>query len=225
MFFTLVKKLSQDLNVGDPVLPRKRRFQDVWMMAVSTAALSLRELKNGIEPPTLKLWTWSLMEYQFDQPGCAIYCNPEELLVKRTSGEECDQKKQVCELYNEINGTQLNVQLESLATYFQSDNIPFPLKECIKYLQELSPDAKAFYSEVCTLKELILVMPATNALSFSVMHRVKNYLRSTIRQERLNHVMVLNIYKEELDKLEPIAVANKFVSDSEHRKRFFGTFT
>ena len=71
-------------------------------------------------------------------------------------------------------------------------------------------------------------MPATNALSersFSVMRRVKNYLWSTMRQVRLNHVMVLNIYKEELDKLDFVAVANEFVSDSEHCKRFFGTFT
>jgi len=50
-------------------------------------------------------------------------------------------------------------------------------------------------------------------------------LRSTMLQERLNHVMVLNIYKEELDKLDLIAVANEFVCESEHRKKFFGTFT
>jgi len=37
-------------------------------------------------------------------------------------------------------------------------------------------------------------------------------------------VMVLNIY-EELDKLDLIAVANDFVSDSEHCKGYFGTFT
>jgi len=114
--------------------------------------------------------------------------------------------------------------LESLANYFQSKYIPVSLKECIKYLQGLSPDAKSFYSEVCTLTELILVMPATNALSersFSVMCRVKNYLQSTMRQERLNHAVVLNIYKEELEKLDLIAVANEFVSDSEHRKSIF----
>jgi len=67
-------------------------------------------------------------------------------------------------------------------------------------------------------------MPATNATnerSFSVMRCVKSYLWSTMWQERL---MVLNIYKEQLDKLDLVAVANEFVSDSEHRKRFFGTF-
>jgi len=46
-----------------------------------------------------------------------------------------------------------------------------------------------------------------------------------MRQERLNHVMVLNISKEKLDKLDLIAVSNEFVSDSKHRKGFFGTFT
>jgi len=98
-------------------------------------------------------------------------------LISLASGEECGyQKKQVCELCNEIDGTLLNVQLESLAIYFQSKNMPVSLKECIKYLQSFSPDAKFFYSEVCTLTELILVMPATNALSersFSVMHLKK----------------------------------------------------
>ena len=75
---------------------------------------------------------------------------------------------------------------------------------------------------------VILVMPATNVISersFSVMRHIKSYLRSTMRQQRLNHVMVLNIYKGQPDKLDLIAVANEFVGESEHRKRFFGTFT
>ena len=127
---------------------------------------------------------------------------------------------------SEIDGSQLSVQLESLATCFQSKNIPVSFKECIKYLQSLSADAKPFYSELCTLTQLILVMPATNAISersFSVKRRVKRYLWSTMQQEQFSHVTVLNIYKE-LDKIELIAVANEFVGESEHRKRFFGTF-
>ena len=57
------------------------------------------------------------------------------------------------------------------------------------------------------------------------MHCVKSYLRSTMRQKQLNHVMVLNIYKKQLDKLDLVAIANEFVGEIEHRKRFFGTFT
>jgi len=44
-------------------------------------------------------------------------------------------------------------------------------------------------------------------------------------QPRLNHVMVLSIYKELLDELDSYAVANEFVGSSEYRLRRFGTFT
>ena len=75
---------------------------------------------------------------------------------------------------------------------------------------------------------LLLVMPATNATSerlFWVLRRLKSYLQSTTSRPRLNHVMVLSIYKELLDELDLYAVANEFVGSSEYRLRLFGTFT
>jgi len=55
-------------------------------------------------------------------------------------------------------------------------------------------------------------MPSTNAASgrsFSAMKRIKTYLRSTMGQARLNlQLMVLNVYKEELDNLDLAIVAN-----------------
>lgn len=57
-----------------------------------------------------------------------------------------------------------------------------------------------------------------------MMHHAKIYLQSTMRQEWFDHVMVLNIYKKQLGKLDLTAVANEFVDESEYRKRFFGTF-
>ena len=231
LFFTLVQSLCQSLSVEEPILPRKRKVP---------RCLDDGSADNSLFSDTVEDWYraayFEVLDFiikaikdHFDQPGYAIYCNHEELLVKGAAGEEfADEKKQVCQLYNEIDGYQLNVQLESLAAYFQSKNIPVSLKECMKYFQSLSADAKSFYSEVCTLTLLILIMPATSTISersFFVMHFIKRYLRSTIWQQRLNHVMVLNIYKEKLDKLDVIAVANEFVSESEHRERFFGTFT
>ena len=44
-------------------------------------------------------------------------------------------------------------------------------------------------------------------------------------QPRLNHVMVLSIYKELLDELDLYAVANEFVGSSEYMLCLFGTFT
>ena len=70
-------------------------------------------------------------------------------------------------------------------------------------------------------------MPATNASperSFSALRRVKTYLRSTMSQERLNHLMVLHIHQDEVDKLDLRAIGNEFIGEMELRKRMFGHF-
>ena len=70
-------------------------------------------------------------------------------------------------------------------------------------------------------------MPATNASSersFSALRRVKTYLRSTMSQKRLNHLMVLQIHQEAADELDLKAIGNEFVGDLELRKRMLGHF-
>ena len=71
-------------------------------------------------------------------------------------------------------------------------------------------------------------MPATNAVSersFSSLQRIKSYLRSTMNQDRLTHLMILHIHKESTDKLDLISIANEFVAGDTHRLTVFGTFT
>ena len=77
------------------------------------------------------------------------------------------------------------------------------------------------------LLKLIFEMPATSAASehsFSALRRVKNYLRSTMNQDRLNHAMVLHVHKDRLDNLSVLDIAQEFVSSSEHRLKLFGHF-
>ena len=83
--------------------------------------------------------------------------------------------REVLAVYHELDASQLKLQLSNLATYFQENSITASLEECLKYLQTLSPAAKTFYSEVCKVARLILVMPASNAVSersFSTMRRI-----------------------------------------------------
>ena len=77
--------------------------------------------------------------------------------------------------------------------------------------------------------KLITVMPATNASSersFSAIRRLKSYLRSTMTQERLNHLMMLHIHKDITDSIDLSDVANDFVRNCEHRsgQTFLGNF-
>ena len=83
-------------------------------------------------------------------------------------------------------------------------------------------------SEVMKLLKLVIVMPATNAVSersFSAMQRLYTYLRTTMTQNRLNNTMVLHVHKEKTDSLSLVDIANEFVRDKEHRLKLFGQFT
>ena len=64
-------------------------------------------------------------------------------------------------------------------------------------------------SAVCKLLSLVLIMPATNAVSersFSCLRRLKSYLRTTMSQSRLNNVMVLHVHKNLTDKLSLVDI-------------------
>ena len=97
----------------------------------------------------------------------------------------------------------------------------------VNYFKELSPGLKTYYSEIIAVIELILVIPASNTSPerhFNVLKRIKSYLRSTQTQERLNGLMILTIYKEELMKLDLQDLLNRFVAENDRRKNYFGTY-
>ena len=72
------------------------------------------------------------------------------------------------------------------------------ISDLIKFLNNLDPVNKVLLSEIFKLGKLMLVMPATNAISersFSELKRVKTYLRSTITDTRMNNLMVFHVHK------------------------------
>ena len=80
--------------------------------------------------------------------------------------------------------------------------------------------------EVIKLVKLLMTIPATNASSeraFSTLRYVKNYLRTTMFQERLNKLMVT--YKDRLDLLHLTSIAQDFVNGREGRISLFGSFS
>jgi hypothetical protein len=53
---------------------------------------------------------------------------------------------------------------------------------------------------------------------------LKSYLRATMGQERLNNVILLNIYQSQFDDLEIHGIVKKFAACHERRRAFFGSF-
>ena len=128
---------------------------------------------------------------------------------------------------DDINEVDLTTQLQILSTKFAKDfqsKTPYTLKMVLSFLHDLSAGQRVFFKQACQIPHLLIVMPATNVASersFSVM---KTYLRSTMKQPRLNHLMVLNVYKELLDNMDLKDIANQYVQGNEHRLTIFGTF-
>ena len=91
------------------------------------------------------------------------------------------------------------------------------------YFLSLSPAQLSLISNVKYLMQLILVMPATNASSersFSALRRVKTYLRATMKQDRLNYLMLLHVHKDKTDDLDLKLLVNEFIN-SDHRSNIF----
>ena len=119
---------------------------------------------------------------RFDQPGYVIYKNLEGLLVNAANNmpyDECLSEAGSLNFYkDDFKLTELSVQLKMLGTYFsERNNTSVTLQDFLQYLQSLSSAQQSFYSEVYALIQLILVMPATNAVSkrsFSSMRWLKS---------------------------------------------------
>ena len=102
----------------------------------------------------------------------------------------------------------------------------FTIYDLVKLFQGLDYSRKIAMSEVIKVAKILLVMPATNAISersFLAMKQVKMYVRSTTATEsRMNHLMMLHVHKERVHNMSMIDVANEFlerVPDS--RKQIF----
>ena len=82
-------------------------------------------------------------------------------------------------------------------------------------------------SEVFNFTKPILVLPATNATSertFSLMKLIRSYLRSAIKQSRLNYLMILSAYKNQFDQLDLTKIVSDFINKNGAWKHIFGKF-
>ena len=73
--------------------------------------------------------------------------------------------------------------------------------------------AKTMLSEVHKVIQIYLTVPVTSATaerSFSVLRRVKNYLRTTMTEKPLNQLILLHSHKHHTDNLSMMEAAKEF---------------
>ena len=82
-------------------------------------------------------------------------------------------------------------------------------------------------SEVDKLVKLYLTIPVTTATAertFSALKRVKSGLRSSVTQERLNHCVLIHVFKDRVDELRVEGIAEEFVARDLRRRKFCCSF-
>ena len=151
------------------------------------------------------------------------------MLVKSANKQDTNEELEyICKFYgDDLHADALKMQLDIMATNLPEESSGYDLKSVLTYLTGLSEGQKSLLAEVCTVASLILVMPATNAVSessFSSRHRIKTYLRSTMIQTRLNSMMMIHVHQEITDQLNLVDIGNDFVRGSKHWQTLFGTF-
>ena len=227
LFWTKVTTMagSADIDVDEPQLPRRqkapKRYEDGSTSGDfhDTPKAFYRQLYYEAIDSIV-----NTLENQSHQPGYEIYCKLEDQLVKASTKEDFQALLDfICSFYkDDFHPGVLQAQLLTFCLDFQAVHKQLcgnratkpTIFEIRDYFKSLSHAQRQLLHQVCRVLQMILVMPATNATSersFSALRRVKNYLRGTMGQQRLNNLMVLHVHKDRTDTIHMLEVANDFV--------------
>ena len=97
----------------------------------------------------------------------------------------------------------------------------------ILYKKDIEIISDSMFSEVHKLLRIYLTVPITSASAertFSTLRRLKTYLRATMSQNRLNHIIILYTHKSYTDNLNITDITREFVACNERRQSFFGSY-
>jgi hypothetical protein len=235
LFYQKTVKCSEEVGVKEPVLPRQRRapqrfevgdgdtshhfptcvqdhYRMIYFEAIDTLATCLKD--------------------RFTQKDFEIYAKLEHILVKGAKAECVDKELEECGSFygTDFDVNVLKTQLLTLSVQVKADYSDIDhllLSDMIRHFRALSKPQVSLLSQVARLLKLIIVMPATNAVSersFSAMRRLKTYLRTSMGEERLNNLMLLHVHKSRTDSLDMLGLANRF-ANTPHRQAIVGTFS
>ena len=121
---------------------------------------------------------------------------------------------------------ELSSRLPQELRFFQTKFRGSTIEDFRLIIKNMVPEVRAMFPQVERLLRLCLTSQASSCSaerSFSALRRLKSWLRSTMTQKRLNHVMVCHVHRNLLEKLDCREVAQTFVN-RDSRQRIFGQF-
>ena len=100
-------------------------------------------------------------------------------------------------------------ELKSTPSFMHLKNIS--IVSMIAEILSSSPLTLGVFSDMVKLVKIFMIT-TTAERSFSSLRRLKNYLRSTMTQCRLNNILLLHCHKEMTDAIDLAAIAQDFIA-------------
>ena len=167
LFWERYIKEAKDLEIGEVLLPRKRQRPLRYYFGNAPV-----EFLDSVENHCRSIYN----DYT------TYYSKLESLLLCSAKGESCEELLSfVCNFYkDDFDKHKLETQLASLPGMFEDKEVT-DIHMVVKKFQKISAGVRAHFSEVFILIKLLLIAPATNAVSersCSTLRRIKTYLRT-----------------------------------------------
>ena len=189
--------MADEFHCEEPVLTRKRtvskRIDQASSSAHFDATPEVMYRRYYLEVLDTLIGE---IERCFESPSFTFYAKVESVLEKSAVGKDIvmeDVKDIVQHFKEDLEESELLTELKMVKNMYCAKIFSYStFKEKIALYKSIFP-------QTSRLLQLLLVMPATSATaerSFSSLRHVKTYLRTTMTQERLNHLMMIHVYTQ-----------------------------
>lgn len=171
------------------------------------------------------------IEKRLNQTSLGILNEIEDVLLSASNGVLKQVPKRIEELYSSVIDSEKFVrQISMFQDFIQACKATQGIRNITKItticeIMNSSDLGKSMFTEVHKLLTIYLTVPMTSATAertFPSLRRLKNYLRSTMTQKRLNSVLLLHVHQDRTDKLNLNSIAADFISNNERRKNYYG---
>ena len=229
LFWDYLEPRRSLVDVSSPVLPQRRKVP--WRFEVGTG------VSENLDTPkyhSKKIYfevidfVMATIKDRFEQRGFHMLAKLERVVTTKEPAQA--DIEDITSFYSTDFSCAdcLQVQLNALQTAATSSEIRLiDVQSDVAFLKRLNSVELAFFSEVIKVVKLILVMPATNAVSegsFSALRSMKTWLRTTMQQHQLNWCMLIHVHKDRNDNLPMRSIANEFAMQNDSRMCIFGHF-
>ena len=175
--------------------------------------------------------TKASLSARFDQKDLNTLMSIETLLLKAINGDEIDGSLGDLNCFQHLNIKRLKSELKELPTYLKIFNAEQSFKvksvtliSTICDIMNIRQSFKSCNEEIHKLLLLYATMPLSSASAertFSVMRRLKTWLRSTMAENQLNNRMFAAIHRDRMKHINLRKVASDFIKSGDLTRRLF----